>query len=501
MTNSFEYVFDTPVYKGTVSFNTGLFIGGEWHEPVEGGKIDVFNPSTGKVITQVAGGSRADVDIAVQAAKKAFKESWGFKTPGSARGRILNKLADLIEQHLKEFAALESLDNGKPFTVAQGDIKATAECFRYYGGWADKVQGKTIETTEHKFAYTRHEPWGVCGQIIPWNFPLLMAAWKLAPALACGNTVILKPSEITPLTALKLAGLINEAGFPHGVVNIVNGYGPTVGQAIAEHMEIRKVAFTGGTITGRKVQEAAARSNLKAVTLELGGKNPHIIFDDADLEQAVKWAALGLFANQGQVCTSGTRIFVQEGIYDKFIAGFTKAAEVQQKGTGDPFSPTTLHGPQASQAQFDRIMSYIESGKQDGATLLTGGKRHGNEGYFVTPTIFTDCKAGMKIVEEEIFGPVGALIKFKTEEEVIELANNTAYGLACGVHTKDVSRAIRVAHALEAGTAWVNFYLVSDIHVPFGGYKQSGHGRELGEYALETYTQVKAVHVNLGMKL
>ncbi|KAF9261848.1 aldehyde dehydrogenase [Marasmius fiardii PR-910] len=537
MSTTWESKLDTPTFKGTLSINTGLFIDGKWVDPVEGGKIDVVNPATGKVITSVAGGTDKDVDKAVEAAKKAFKTKWGYKVPGSERGRLLGKLADLMEANLNEFAALESLNVGKPFTVSKMfDVKGSIAVFRYYAGWADKIHGKTIETNENKFAYTRHEPYGVVGQIVPWNFPLAMLSHKIAPAVATGNCCILKPSEITPLTALKFAGLVNEAGFPPGVINIVNGYGNTVGSALASHPEIRKIAFTGSTLVGRKIQEASAKSNLKVVSLELGGKSPNIIFDDADFEQAVKWAAVGIYTNMGQVCTAGSRIFVQEGIYDKFLGAFTQASKGLQSATGDPFAATTQHGPQVSQVQFDRIMGFLDSARKDGATIHVGGERHGNEGYFIQPTIITDCKPDMKIVREEVFGPVAAVIRFKTEEgavwislfffrvyyrffcshretsfvvlfcllvptEVIEMANDTSYGLAAAVFTENNSRAVRVAHALEAGTTWVNCYNSTEIQVPFGGYKQSGIGRELGEYALEMYTQVKAVHVNIGLKL
>ncbi|KAK7441049.1 hypothetical protein VKT23_016833 [Stygiomarasmius scandens] len=502
MTEVFSLTLDTPAYKGTVSINTGLFINGKWCKPVEEQKIEVVNPTTGKFITNVDGGSSKDVDLAVDAAEKAYKTSWGLKVPGSTRGQMLLKLANLIEQNADEFAALEALNCGKPFALAQREIQVgCVDELKYYAGWADKVHGKTIETTENKMAYTRHEPFGVVAAIIPWNGPLTMLAWKVGPALATGNTIVVKPSELTPLTALKFASLVNEAGFPPGVVNIVNGYGQTVGAAMASHPRIRKIAFTGSTLTGRKIQEAAAKSNLKVVSLELGGKSPNIIFDDADLEQAIKWASVGIFSNMGQVCCAGSRIYVQEGIYDAFIKGFAAAAQYLQQNTGDPFSGKAMHGPQMSSSQFDRIMGYISSGKADGAHVHTGGERHGNEGYFIKPTIFTDVKADMKIAQEEIFGPVGVVMKFKTEEEVIEMANNTTYGLACGIFTENVSRAIRVAHALEAGTAWVNIYNSIDINVPFGGYKQSGIGREQGEYVLENYTQVKAVHINIGLKL
>ncbi|KAL0959101.1 hypothetical protein HGRIS_014399 [Hohenbuehelia grisea] len=501
MSKSFTHQFDTPAYKGTATIETGLFIDGKWVAPVEGGELEIVNPATGKLITKVAAGSKADVDIAVDAAKKAYKTSWGLHVPGKERGRILSKLADLIEANQQELAALESLNVGKLYKYALGDIIGSTATFRYYAGWADKVHGKTIETDENKLAYTRHEPYGVCGGIIPWNFPFGMLSWKIAPALATGNVVVLKPSEITPLTALKFAGLLNEAGIPPGVVNIVPGYGPTVGQAISEHPLIAKVAFTGSTLVGRKVLEASSKTNLKVVTLELGGKSPNIIFDDADLEQAVKWASMGIFFNMGQVCTAGSRIFVQEGIYPKFIEAFTAAAKQVGSAIGDPFGSNTSHGPQVSKTQFDRVMGYIESGKKAGANVLVGGEKFGDDGFFIQPTVFSECKSDMAIVKEEIFGPVAAIIKFKDESEVIEMANDTVYGLACAVFTENVGRAIRVAHALEAGMAWVNCYNSVDTNVPFGGYKQSGIGRELGEYALETYTQVKSVHINIGTRL
>jgi len=365
----------------------------------------------------------------------------------------------------------------------------------------DKVQGKTIETNEHKLAYTRHEPYGVVGQITPWNYPLICVIVKIAPALATGNTTVVKPSEITPLTALKLASLINEAGFPPGVVNIVNGYGNTVGQAISEHPFIEKIAFTGSSLTGCKILKASADSNLKDVTLELGGKSPVVVFDDADLDQTIKWASFGIFFNMGQTCAAGSRIFVQEGVYDEFLEKFTATAAHLAAKTGDPFTEGIEHGPQVSKTQFERVMGYIESGISDGATVHHGGERHGNEGFFIKPTIFTNVHPGMKIVKEEIFGPVAVVIKFKDEAEVVEMANDSIYGLSAHIFTKDVSRAIRMAHDVESGSTWVNCAISSEINVPFGGFKQSGMGRELGEYALDTYTQVKAVHINIGQKL
>ncbi|KAF9445260.1 aldehyde dehydrogenase [Macrolepiota fuliginosa MF-IS2] len=506
MPGTYTHELNTTTYKGSVTINTGLYINGQWVDPVGGGdKIEVVDPSTGKLICAIAGGSSKDVDVAVAAAQKAFKTSWGLKVPGSERGKLLYKLVDLMEKHRDQLAALEALNVGKGFYTARAvDVESAIKTFRYYAGWADKVHGKTIETTENKMAYTRHEPWGVVGAIVPWNFPLSTASSKLSPALATGNTVVLKPSEITPLSALLLADLINQAGFPPGVVNILNGYGSTVGAAIAEHPKIAKVSFTGSTITGRRILKAAAETNLKAVTLELGGKSPTIVFDDVDLEQAIKWASMGIFFNMGQVCVAGSRIYVQEGIYDKFLQGFSKTAEQLTKATGSPFEPTTQHGPQVSQTQFDRVMGYIESGKAAGAKVHLGGERHGDSGFFIKPTIFVNATPDMKIMQEEIFGPVCSIVKFKTEEgkpKVTEWANDTTYGLAANVLTQNTSRAIRMAHNLEAGTVSVNCALAGDINVPFGGYKQSGIGRENGEYALETYTQVKAVHINIGQKL
>ncbi|KAH7907708.1 putative 1-pyrroline-5-carboxylate dehydrogenase [Hygrophoropsis aurantiaca] len=517
MSSTFTYQFDTATYKGFSTLNTGLFIDGEFVDPVEKGTIDVVNPANGKFITQISAGTHLDIEIAVQAAKKAYKEHWGLKVSGDERAKLLHKLADLVEANADELGALEALNNGKTYHFARNiDVTACTKILRYYAGWADKIHGKTIQTKDDKLAYTRHEPIGVVGAIIPWNFPLVMLVCKIAPALATGNTIVLKPSELTPLSALRFCPLINEAGFPPGVVNVVNGFGHTVGQAIAENMTIGQVTFTGSTATGRKIMEAAAKSNLKPVSLELGGKSPSIFFDDVDVDQAVKWAALGVLQvtvhdsycaytdrlgsyNHGQVCFAGSRIYVHEKIYDEFINKFAEHARSLK--LGDPFEPTTYQGPQVSQGQYDCIMGYIESGKQEGATLCTGGDRFGDEGYFINPTIFTDCKPHMKIVKEEIFGPVATVMKFSTEEEVIELANDTSYGLAGSVFTPNIDRALRVAHQLEAGTAWVNCLNTSEMGMPFGGFKQSGIGRELGEYALEHYTNVKAVHVNLGMRL
>ena len=367
---------------------------------------------------------------------------------------MLLKLADIAEKNAELLAAVESLDNGKSITMARGDVAAVVGCIRYYGGLADKIEGKTIDINPDMLHYTRPEPIGVCGQIIPWNFPLLMLAWKIGPALATGNTVVLKTAEQTPLSALVFAQFIKEAGFPPGVVNIISGFGKTAGAAIASHMDIDKVAFTGSTLVGRSIMKAAAESNLKKVTLELGGKSPNIVFDDADIEEAISWVNFGIYFNHGQCCCAGSRIFVQEGIYDKFLEAFKKRAE--QNKVGDPFHPETFQGPQVSKLQFDRIMGYIESGKADGAKIVTGGERHGDKGYFIKPTIFADVRPDMKIMREEIFGPVCAIAKFKTIEEAIQMGNDTCYGLAASVHTKDLNTAIRVSNGLRAGTVWVN---------------------------------------------
>ena len=405
-------------------------------------------------------------------------------------------LADLLEQHLDELAALESLDNGKPVAIARAaDLPLTIGCFRYYAGWADKVQGRTVPIAGNYFCYTRHEPIGVVGQIIPWNFPLLMLAWKLAPALATGNTIVLKPAEQTPLTALRVGELILEAGFPTGVVNMLPGYGPTAGAAIARHPDIDKVAFTGSTEVGHLIMEAAAQSNLKGVTLELGGKSPNIVFADADLDQAIEGSHFGLFFNQGQCCTAGSRLFVEDKCYDEFIE--RSVARAKTRTVGDPFDPEIEQGPQIDQIQMDKILGYIESGKSEGASLETGGSRVGDRGYFVEPTVFTNVRDDMKIAQEEIFGPVMSIMKFSDLDEVVQRANDTMYGLAAAVWTRDIGKAHAIAHSVRAGTVWVNCYDVFDAGAAFGGFKQSGIGRELGEYGLQHYSEIKTVTISL----
>jgi aldehyde dehydrogenase (NAD+) len=473
-----------------------LLVNNRWVASESGRTFATINPSTGEEICQVAEADAADVDKAVDSARAAFEHGPWRKMRASERGRLLHRLADLIEKNAEQLAFLESLDNGKAVSVARVvDVPKTVACYRYFGGWADKVHGKTIPIDGDFLCYTRHEAMGVVGQIIPWNFPMLMMAWKLAPALATGNTVVLKPAEQTPLSALRIGELIVEAGFPEGVVNVLPGFGPTAGAAIAQHMDVDKVAFTGSTEVGHLIMEAAAKSNLKSVTLELGGKSPNIIFEDVDLDEAVEGAHLGLFSNQGQSCCAGSRVFVEETIYDRFVE--KSVARAGKRVIGDPFDPRTELGPLVDQSQFDRVMGYIESGRDAGATLACGGDRIGKRGYFVQPTVFADVQDDMKIAREEIFGPVMSVISFKSLDEVIARANRTKYGLAAGVWTRDLKKALAVSNGVRAGTVWVNCYNIMDTRAPFGGFKQSGIGRELGEYGLQQYTQVKAVIAKL----
>lgn len=478
----------------------GHFIGGEWCTAASKKTFEVFDPSCGTPFTSVSLGGQAEVDAAVTAAQRAFtSKEWAYMIPAD-RAKILWKIADLIEEHGDILAELESLDNGKPKTVARiADVSLAAAHFRYYAGWCDKVLGNTIELSvpfmkKNQFhAFTKREPVGVVAQIIPWNFPLLMAAWKLAPALACGCTVVLKPAEQTPLSATYLAGLIKQAGMPNGVVNLVHGDG-TTGSLLAHHSMVDKVAFTGSTEVGKLILQAA-QGNLKKVSLELGGKSPNIVFDDADIDQAIAGAAGAIFFNHGQCCCAGSRLFVAEKIYDRVVEGIKNYAQSIKLGVG--MADDTHMGPLVSKEQYDRVTSYIKSGLTQGAQAITGGKGL-TDGYFVEPTVLTHTTDSMSVVSEEIFGPVVCAIPFASEDDVIDKANNSIYGLAAGVWTKDVAKAHRTTKKLRAGTVWINCYNVFDAALPFGGYKQSGWGREMGHEALELYTETKAVCMDLG---
>ncbi|MCA9061547.1 MAG: aldehyde dehydrogenase family protein [Planctomycetaceae bacterium] len=474
---------------------TGILIGDEFRPSVSGKTFETINPATEEVICNVAEGDAEDIDLAVNAARAAFETGPWSRMDARDRGRLMNRLADLAEENLEELAALETLDNGKPISDARGaDLPLVIDCLRYYAGWADKVQGDVIPIRGDYLCYTRREPIGVCGQIIPWNFPLLMTAWKWGPALATGNTIVMKPAEQTPLTCLRLAEMALEAGFPPGVINVVPGYGPTAGAALVRHPDVRKIAFTGEGTTAKIIMREAAET-LKSCTFELGGKSPNIIFADADLDAAIAGAEFGLFFNQGQCCCAGSRIFVEESIHDEFVERIVSRAS--QRVLGNPFESGTQQGPQVDRTQMEKIMDYIDRGVSQGANCATGGKRHGNRGYYVQPTVFTDVEDGMDIARDEIFGPVMSVLKFRDVNEVLQRANNTNYGLAAAVWTRDIKRAHRVAAAVQAGTIWVNCYDVFDAGAPFGGFKMSGIGREMGEAGLAAYTELKTVTVSL----
>lgn len=486
-----------PDAKAFVDRHHRMLIGGDWVDSHSGKTFDTYDPATGEVLAAIPAGDSEDIDRAVKTARAAFENpTWANMHPAT-RGKLLHTLGDLILEHADELATLETLDNGKPFAVARAaDIPLAADLFHYMAGWATKLNGSTISLSvpympDSQFhAYTLREPIGVVGQIIPWNFPLLMAAWKLGPALTTGCTVVLKPAEQTPLSALRLGELILEAGFPEGVVNIVTGIGEEAGAPLSAHPDVDKIAFTGSTEVGKMIVRAAA-DNLKKVSLELGGKSPNLLFDDADMSQAIPGVAQAVFFNQGQVCCAGSRLYVQNGVYDDVLQGMSDHAKGVKVGNG--LDPSTDMGPLTSQEQLDRVTGYLNIGQEEGARTITGGSRIGNKGYFVEPTILADTDHSMKVVQEEIFGPVIAVAPFKDVEELTRKANDSVYGLAAGVWTKDLSKAHRAAKALKSGTVWINCFNVFDAALPFGGYKQSGWGREMGEEVLENYLQVKAV--------
>jgi phenylacetaldehyde dehydrogenase len=478
-----------------------LLIDGKWVNAASGKTFATYNPATGEVLAQIAEGDREDIDSAVKAARKAFDRGpWPSMTV-SERGQLVWKLADLIQQHADEFATLETLDNGKPLAVARAaDVPLTVDMFRYMAGWATKLEGTTIPISvpytpgAQYFAYTLREPVGVIGQIIPWNFPLLMAAWKLAPALAAGCTVVLKPAEQTPLSALLLGEMIMEAGFPDGVVNVVTGFGETAGAALAAHDQVDKIAFTGSTEVGKLIVHAAA-GNLKKVSLELGGKSPNVVFKDADMDTAISGSASAIFFNHGQCCCAGSRLYVERPVFDKVVDGVAAKAKKIRVGSG--LEATTQMGPLVSEEQLHRVCNYLEIGTKEGAKAVSGGNRVGDKGYFVEPTVLVDTKEDMRIMQEEIFGPVVAAVPFDDPEELLPRANDSVYGLAAGIWTSDISKAHRLAAGLRAGTVWINCYNIFDAALPFGGYKQSGWGREMGKDVLELYTQTKAVCTRL----
>jgi aldehyde dehydrogenase (NAD+) len=474
---------------------TQMLIGDRWRDSVSGKTFATVNPATEEVIAEVAEGDKADVDLAVKAAREAFETGPWKKMDARDRGKLMNRLADLIEENFDELAALETLDNGKPIADARAaDLPLVIDCLRYYAGWADKIHGQTIPVRGDYFTYTRREPLGVAGQIIPWNFPMLMTAWKWGPALAAGCTIVMKPAEQTPLTCLRMAELALEAGFPPGVINVVPGYGPTAGAALVKHPDVDKIAFTGEYRTAQIIMSDAAQT-LKRLTFELGGKSPNVVFADADLDAAVAGAEFGLFFNQGQCCCAGSRLFVEESVHDEFVEKIV--ARAKGRKLGNPFDPKTTQGPQVDRDQFDKILGYIDKGKTQGANCLTGGNRFGKKGYFIEPTVFDGVTDDMAIATDEIFGPVMNILKFRNVDEVIDRANKTFYGLAAAVWTRDVAKAHRLANSVKAGTVWVNCYDVFDAAAPFGGFKMSGIGRELGEAGLANYTELKTVTMSL----
>ncbi|KEK24615.1 aldehyde dehydrogenase family protein [Bacillus gaemokensis] len=484
-----------PKVQAFLEGNKELFIDGKSVPAVSGKTFEVWNPATEEVLAVVSEASEEDVNLAVKAARRAFEEGPWSKISAAERAHLIYKLADLIDENKEELAQIESLDNGKPYKQAlEDDIAGTVDHFRYYAGWATKILGQTIPISPEYVNYTRHEPIGVAGQIIPWNFPLLMAAWKLGAALATGCTIVLKPAEQTPLSLLYTAQLFKEAGFPNGVVNFVPGFGAEAGEAIVNHPDIDKVAFTGSTVVGKGIMRKAAEAT-KHVTLELGGKSPNIILEDADLSKAIPGAFNGIMYNHGQNCSAGSRVFVHRKHYEKVVRELGEMANEVKLGSG--LDPNAEMGPLVSKKQQERVLGYIKSGIEEGAKLVAGGMQEFEKGYFVAPTVFADVTDNMKIAQEEIFGPVVSILPFDDIEEVIERANNTPYGLAAGVWTENVKTAHQVANRLKAGTVWINSYNLENAASPFGGYKQSGIGREMGSYALDNYTEVKSIWLSL----
>ncbi len=474
---------------------TKLFIDNEWVDSASRKTFETLNPATGETIASVAEGGAEDVDRAVKAARRALESGPWASMDAADRGRILFKLADAVERNLEELAALESINCGKTITDSRGDMQGVANTLRYYGGWADKLEGRTVPVRGSFLSYTLRQPVGVVGQIIPWNFPLLMLAWKLGPALACGYTVVMKPAEQTPLSALRVAELAAECGLPAGVLNIINGFGETAGAALCTHPDVDKIAFTGHVDTAKIIQKATA-DTLKRTSYELGGKSPNVIFADANIDDAVDGAFHAIYFHGGQCCTAGSRLFVEDKIRDEFVSKL--AAKAKGRRLGDPLDPGTQQGPQVSQEQLDKILGYVDIGQKQGAKLVTGGQKAGERGFYVEPTIFDGVKDDMAIAKDEIFGPVVSVLPFKSAEEVFDRANRTYYGLAAAIWTKDIDKAHLYARHVKAGTVWVNCYHIVDATTPFGGFKMSGHGRENGEAALELYTELKTVTVKLG---
>jgi aldehyde dehydrogenase (NAD+) len=478
-----------------VEFQTKLFIDNEYVDAADGATFEVENPAEARTLARVAEAKAEDIDRAVSAARGAFESDEWRRLAARQRGQLLYRLADRVEANIDELARIETLQNGKPyFESRQIDLPEVVEVLRYYGGWADKIQGETIPVAGPFLNYTRREPLGVVGAIVPWNFPLLLAVWKIAPALACGNTVVLKPAEETPLTALKLGELSLEVGFPPGALNVVAGFGPSAGAELVRHPGVDKIAFTGSTEVGQTIMREAA-GTLKPVSLELGGKSPNIVFADADLKAAARGVSTGIFYGKGEVCAAGSRLFVESSIHDEFVETLVERAK--KMTPGDPFDKNTRLGALVSEKQLGRVLGYVKKGRSEGAELLAGGGRVDRPGYFVEAAVFDKVQSDMTIAQEEIFGPVLAALSFENEEEAIEIGNRTIYGLAAGVWTSDIKKAHRVAHQLEAGTVWVNMYNRYDPASPFGGYKKSGFGRDLGMHALENYTQVKSIWIDL----